>query len=197
MRNPSVLPTLNSPRRFSLKLRIQLTPPSLTTEEVMRRIGICCCAAILLGCGKKSDQPALADSTATAGDTGMAAAAPAPAPAAPAPLRMADVQGKWKMRTMAEGSDSALVDYEMEVGPAGLTVHLPKRPPIKGTAVVEGDSMVSDAGPYESVLRKGVKVTTHSVFRLENGKLVGTLVGHYAIKTADSVKTLRSEGTKE
>jgi len=164
----------------------------------MRRIGICCCAAILLGCGKKSDDSGMPRSEAPASDTGAAASAPAPAaPQAPAPISMADLQGKWKMRTMAEGSDSALVEYEVDIGPSGLTVHLPKRPPIKGTAVVAGDSMVSDAGPYESVLRKGVKVTTHSVFRLENGKLVGTLVGHYATKGPDSVKTLHTEGTKE
>jgi len=197
VRNPSVLPTLNSARRFSLKLRIQLTPPSLTTEEVMRRIGICCCAAILLGCGKKSDRPAVADSTATAGDTGMAAAAPAPVPAAPAPLSMADVQGKWKMRTMAEGSDSTLVEYELDIGPSGSALHFPKRPPVKMKSAVDGDSLVGDAGPYESVLRKGLKVTTHTVLRLENGKLVGTTVAHYATKGADSVRNLRSEGTKE
>ena len=56
---------------------------------------------------------------------------------------------------------------------------------------------MGDAGPYESVLRKGVKVTTHSVFRLQDGKLVGTTVAHYAIKGADSVRNLRSEGTRE
>lgn len=120
----------------------------------MRRIGICCCAAILVGCGKKSDESGMPRSEAPAADTGAAASAPA-APAAPAPISMADLQGKWKMRTMAEGSDSPLVEYEMEIGPSGLTVHLPKRAPLKGTAVVEGDSMVSDVGPYESVLRKG------------------------------------------
>ncbi len=163
----------------------------------MRRIGICCCAAILLACGKKGDQSALPDSSATVADTGMAVAAPAPAPAAPAPLSMADLQGKWKMRTMAEGSDSALVEYELDIGPSGSTLHLPKRPAIKTKSAVDGDSLVSDAGPYESVLRKGLKVTTHSVFRLENGKLVGTTVAHYATKGADSVKNLRSEGTRE
>jgi len=60
-----------------------------------------------------------------------------------------------------------------------------------------GDSIVADAGPYESALRKGVKVTTHSVFRLQDGKLVGTTVAHYATKGADSVLNLRSEGTRE
>jgi len=47
------------------------------------------------------------------------------------------------------------------------------------------------------VLRKGVKVTTHSVFRLQDGKLVGTTVARYTTKGADSVRNLRSEGTRE
>jgi hypothetical protein len=56
---------------------------------------------------------------------------------------------------------------------------------------------VADAGPYESVLRKRLKVTTHSVFRLQEGKLVGTTAAHYTTKGADSVRNLRSEGTRE
>ena len=53
-------------------------------------------------------------------------------------------------------------------------------------------------GPYESVLQKGLKVTTaQCVDRLQDGKLVGTTVAHYATKGADSVRNLRSEGTRE
>ena len=52
------------------------------------------------------------------------------------------------------------------------------------------------AGPYESVLRKGVQVKTTTVFRLQDGKLVGTTVAHYTTKGADSVRNLRAEGTR-
>jgi len=160
----------------------------------MRRIGICCCAMVLLACGKTKSEPATNQAAATA-DTTMAA--PAPAPAAPAPISLADLNGKWKMSTMAEGSDSTLVEYTMEAGASGWTLHFRNRPPVAAKTTADGDSVTADAGPYESVLRKGLKVTTHSVFRLQDGKLIGTTVAHYATKGADSVRNLRSEGTRE
>lgn len=38
---------------------------------------------------------------------------------------------------------------------------------------VDGDSVMTMSGPFESVLRKGVQVTTSNVSRLVDGKLVG------------------------
>ena len=159
----------------------------------MRRIGTCCCAVVLLACGQTKDQPAVDQAAQPATDS----ATMAPAPAAPAAISLADVKGKWKMKTMAEGSDSTMVEYTLDAGDAGWTLHFPKRPPVPTKPPADGDSIVADAGPYESALRKGVKVTTHSVFRLQDGKLVGTTVAHYATKGADSVLNLRSEGTRE
>jgi hypothetical protein len=159
----------------------------------MRRIGICCCALVLVACGKTKDDSTMDQAAQPAADSTMAA----PAPAAPAPISLADLKGTWKMKTMAEGSDSVLINYTLDAADAGWTLHFPKRPPIATKATADGDSIIADAGPYESVLRKGVKVTTHSVYRLQDGKLVGTTVAHYATKGADSVKNLRSEGTRE
>ena len=156
----------------------------------MRRIGISCCAVVLLACGKTKDNSAMDQAAQPATDS----ATMAPAPAA---ISLADVKGKWKMKTMAEGSDSTMVEYTLDAGDAGWTLNFPKRPPVPTKATADGDSIVADAGPFESVLRKGVKVTTHSVFRLQDGKLVGTTVAHYATKGADSVRNLRSEGTRE
>jgi hypothetical protein len=159
----------------------------------MRRIGTCCCAVVLLACGQGKDNPAMDQAAQPATDS----ATMAPAPAAPAAISLADVKGKWKMKTMAEGSDSTLVEYTLDAGDAGWTLHFPRRPPVPTKPTADGDSIVADAGPYESALRKGVKVTTHSVFRLQDGKLVGMTVAHYATKGADSVLSLRSEGTRE
>ena len=44
-----------------------------------------------------------------------------------------------------------------------------------------GDSIITDAGPYESVLRKGVQVNTRVVSRLRGDKLVGTTTAHYRL----------------
>ena len=126
------------------------------------------------------------------------AAAPE-APAAPAPIALADVAGKWSVRSMSERGDSTLVSYELVAAgdTSGWSLNFPKRKPIPMRVVaVAGDSIVTEAGPFESVLRKGVKVSTNSVIRLQDGKLVGTTVAHYATSGADSVRNLRLEGTR-
>jgi hypothetical protein len=55
---------------------------------------------------------------------------------------------------------------------------------------------MTQAGPYPSVRRKGVQVTTDGVMRLQAGSLVGTNTAHYKVKTADSVLVLNTTGTK-
>ena len=154
----------------------------------MRRFICCCCAAVLVGCAK-SEQRAAGDTTTSALASGTASTL----------ISLPDVAGKWVMRTMAASGDSVLVTYEMVAGTdaSGWTFNFPKRAPIAIRIVtVAGDSIVTEAGPYESVLRKGVQVTTHSVMRLLDGKLVGATVARYATSGPDSVLHLRTEGTR-
>ena len=146
----------------------------------MHRVAFCCCLAVLAGCVKSKEQPAR--------DT-----------AAPAPISLADVAGNWAMRTMTESGDSTLVSYVMvaSADPSGWTFNFPQRTPVPVRVVaVAGDSIITEAGPYESVLRKGVQVTTHSVTRLQDGRLVGTTVARYATSSSDSVLHLRFQGTR-
>jgi len=152
----------------------------------MRRLVLLCCAAVLVGCAKKESTPA-ADTTA--------AAAPAPPPAPPA-IVMADLAGKWHVKVMPENSDSVLVEYDMTAtaDTAGWVVNLPKRKPMTPHVMVGGDSVVLDMGPYESVLRKGVQVTTHTVNRMQGGELVGKTTAHYS--KPDTTVMLRSRATK-
>jgi len=162
----------------------------------MRNLVSCCCSAVLLvGCSKPDQQQAkdtMADSAA------MTAAAPAPAPPPSPTISLNDVAGKWAMKTLNEKGDSTLVKYELiaKADPSGWELHFPKRKPVAAHVTVDGDSIILDAGPYESVLRKGMQVTTHGVARLQDGKLVGTTVAHYATKGADSVLNLKMEGTR-
>jgi len=150
----------------------------------MRRIVLICCAAVLVGCAKKEATPA-ADTTAVV------------APPPPPVLNPADLAGNWHVKTMAANSDSVLVEYDMTAtaDTTGWVINLPKRKPITPHVMFSGDSVIVDAGPYESVLRKGVMVTTHGVSRLQGGELVGMTVAHYS-KGADTVVTLRTRGTK-
>ena len=159
----------------------------------MRHLVSCCCAAVLVGCAKPEQQQSK-DTTAEAAPTPTAAPTPPP----PAGISLADVAGKWQMTTMPEKGDSALVKYELVAtgDTTGWTFNFPKRKPVPAHVAVGGDSIVIDAGPYESVLRKGVQVTTHGVARLQGGKLVGTTVAHYATHGADSLRNLRFEGTR-
>jgi len=158
----------------------------------MHLIGICCCALLVLACGKAKEEPAMDQGAAA-----PAADSAAMAPAAPAPISLADVAGKWKMRTTNEAGDSTLVEYSLDAtADSTWVLHFPKRPPVKARVSASGDSIITEAGPYESVLRKGVQVKTTTVFRLQDGKLVGTTVAHYTTKGADSVRNLRAEGTR-
>jgi hypothetical protein len=154
----------------------------------MRRLGLLCCALVVVACEKPKEQAPAADTTA--------AMAPAPAPPAPAPISLADVAGKWTMRVMPENSDSALLTYEMVADSNGFTMNFPKRKPVKAKVTASGDSLIAEAGPYESVLRKGIQVKTNSVLRLKDGKLDGTTIAHYETKGPDTVRTLKTEGTK-
>jgi len=126
-------------------------------------------------------------------------AAPAAAPA-PAPIKLADVAGKWAVRLMPESGDSTLAKYELvaTADSSGWVLNFPKRKPVPiRVLAVAGDSIVGEAGPFESVLRKGVKVTmSRSVYRLQDGKLVGATTAHYATKGPDSVANLRFEATR-
>lgn len=144
-----------------------------------------CCAAVVAGCSKP-DAPPAQDTTAVA--------APAPTP-----ISLADIAGKWVIRTMAENSDSVLVTSEMTAtaDTSGWVTIVPGRPPLP-TRVIEvaGDSITTEFGPFESVLRPGVQVTTRTVMRLRDGRLVGSLVARYVTTGADSVTRLRLEATR-
>ena len=150
----------------------------------MRRLGLLCCTAVLVACAKKEATPA-ADTTAAA-------------PPAPPMLMAADVAGKWHVKVMGETSDSVLTEYDMTATAAdtGWKVMLPNRPAMTPTVMFSGDSVTTDMGPFESVLRKGVQVTTHGVFRMQNGELVGMTTAHYAVKSGDSVVMLRARGSR-
>src|SRR5207248_1801204 len=144
--------------------------------EAMRHIVLLAAAATIAGCAKADNKPA---------DT----AKPAAAQAAPAGISLADVAGKWNVVGKDATTDSTLTTYVFNAtaDTAGWTITYPNRPPVAvHVLAVSGDSITAVSAPYESVLRKGVQVTTNSTMRLKDGKLVGLVVAHYNVKTADS-----------
>ncbi len=102
------------------------------------------------------------------------------------------------MRAWTEAGDS-IVGYELiaTADPAGWTMSFPDRPPIPVRVVaVAADSIVTAAGPYQSMLREGVPVTLQTVYRLRDGRLVGRSVARYQTSGRDSVLHIRAEGTR-
>lgn len=159
----------------------------------MRRLALLSSILFAVACSKAESPPA---------DTGMAAApAPAPAPVAPAaaPISLKDVAGTYTVTGKNEAGDSTLITYTLTAAPdtTGWNIVFTNGQKVSQHVMVDGDSIIADAGPYPSFLRKGQKVTTHTVFHVVNGKLESRTVAHYDVKTADSVRVIVAEGVKK
>ena len=144
----------------------------------MRAIKFLLAAALITACAAKEEE--------------------APAPAPPAGPTLADFAGTWNVKSVLEGTpDTVSSTLAGTADASSWTMSLEGRPNIPMTVSIVGDSLVGQSAEYESVLRKGVQVTTNSVLRLEGGRLVGTSVAHYQTATADSVVRLRMDGTRK
>jgi hypothetical protein len=158
------------------------------------RIAICCSAAVLVACAKK-DNAAIDTTASSSASTTTATATSAPAPA---PVNLADFAGKWDVRSAPATGDTTPTTYVLTATSttAGWSLKFPGRAAVPATITVAGDSIEIDAGPYSSVRRKGVQVTTNGGLRIQNGSLVGTTTAHYKVKSADSVLVLNTTGTR-
>jgi hypothetical protein len=158
----------------------------------MRGLACICCVAVLIGCAGDTDEadPAAGDTAAMAPTT--------PAMPAAGTISLADVAGTWNVRGMPEGSDSAFTYQLIADADSTWGIKFTDRPDTVRVQVltVAGDSIVTQAGPYPSTLRRGVQVTTRSVFRLQGGQLIGATVARYTTTGPDSVLNIRSEGTR-
>lgn len=155
---------------------------------------------VFAACAKSEKNEGMETTAAvTAGATTAGATTAAPAVAPAAAVNLADVAGKWDLvATPDSGRDTtpthAVIDAKGTT--SGWTITYPGRAALPMRVSTGGDSIVTDVGPYSSVRRKNVQVTTHGVMRMQNGRLVGQTIAHYAVKTADSVMTLRMEATR-
>lgn len=137
----------------------------------------------LLGCGgaaDEADDETVADTTAEV-EVG---------------ITLDDIAGTWNMRSVPESGDTTATESQLVATSTDVTILLADRDPVLGRTVVAGDSIVVEAGPYESVRRPGTQVWTHAVYRLEGDQLVGTVIAHYETAGADSVLRLHSEGMR-
>ncbi len=149
----------------------------------------CLLLMLLIGCSKPQDAEKPAE----------VAPAASPAPAEMAQFPLADAAGTWTYVARSATGDTVLVTAEMMATSdlSGWTITLPGRPPQPIRVTMSGDSLMTAVGPYESVLRKGVQVTTDGVLRMVGGKLIGTSTAHYSVKGADSVRALLVEASRK
>jgi hypothetical protein len=132
-------------------------------------------ALLVFGCARA--KPPASESSTPGGPAGGTAA-----------ISLADVTGTWDGTVTRENSDTVLTNVELTgtAAPTGWTLRVtsagdPSRTTLAPVAnvVAAGDSLVVEAGPYASVLRAGQQVSTHGVYRLVDGKLVGTIRATY------------------
>lgn len=143
------------------------------------------------------------ETSTPATDTTVAVIAPAPAaaPAAPAAaISLTTVAGRYHVTSRGQSPDTSVVTYELNAtgDTTGWTITYPNRPAVPVRVIsVEGDSIVTETGPFTSVRRANIPVTTRTTYRWENGQLVGTTVAHYAVKGPDTVRVFVIEGAKK
>lgn len=153
------------------------------------RLVLCCAALIVAACAKKE---APKDTTA--------AMAPAPAPAPAPALAAADVAGTWHFSAVpTTGKDTSATTFDLAAtaDTAAWTMTFTKSGlKVPATHSISGDTLTITAGPFASQRRKGQKVSTVTVLKMDGGKLIGETTAHYEKAGADSVAVLRTEGTK-
>lgn len=93
-----------------------------------------------------------------------------------------DLAGTWKIQAMIGPKDSVVsTSTTTRKSDGTATVQFPKRQPIESrTVTIGGDSVVSEVGPYPSVLRPGVMVTTHTTAHVKGNNMTGTFVAVYS-----------------
>ncbi len=100
----------------------------------------------------------------------------------PAGIALADVAGTWNLTGTFATEEPTVINYSIVAtdSETGWTLLLPNRGPIEIRIVaIDGDSIVGESGPFHSIIRDGVMVTTRTVLRLQGDMLVGTLDATY------------------
>lgn len=150
---------------------------------IMQRLIPLFAALFLLGCAEEATEEA----TDEAADTTAVVEG----------ISLADLAGTWNMRTTStDPADTLVNEYQIVVDEAGWTMLFPDRDPVSATAVVDGDNVVTDSEPFESVRNPGTMVTTHTVFHMEGDRLVGDVTATWQTAAGDSTGQLRTEGTR-
>jgi hypothetical protein len=99
-------------------------------------------------------------------------------------IKLSDVAGTWANKAMVGPKDSVVVPSVITATAdgKGWTMEFPNRDPIPVRVVaIGGDSIVTEAGPYPSMLRPGQTVQVlHTIGHYKGDKMTGTFEARYA-----------------
>lgn len=118
-------------------------------------------------------------------------------------IKLSRIAGTWQTKTMVGPKDSVVTTgvITATADPTGWTMTFPGHDPVPMRVVATGgDSVVTEAGPYPSILRPGETVTLlRNVGHYKGNSMWGTFEAHYASGTVLSGKTAatRSKNTKK
>lgn len=98
------------------------------------------------------------------------------------PAIPAGAVGTWENKSLVGPKDSVVATNTTTISADGkVTVQFPGRPLLTAKVLAAGgDSIKMEIGPYESVVKKGLKVTTTSVGHYKGTTNAGTFTAKYA-----------------
>lgn len=140
-------------------------------------------AALFLGCTAKEAPPA-ADTAQTS--------------SLPPGRSLASMAGIYDVNVMPEKNDSILTTYILNTTDTlGWLFAFPSSSPVRMRVTDrKGDTLVAEAGPFESSIQKGVQARSVSRMWLNIGELLGTVRVSYDTPGPDSARTFRIQGTR-
>jgi hypothetical protein len=99
-------------------------------------------------------------------------------------IKLSDVAGTWASKSMVGPKDSVITQGQLTATAdgKGWTLKYPGHDPISLRVVASGgDSIVTEAGPYPSIVRPGQTVTLlHIVGHYKGNTMWGTFEAHYS-----------------
>lgn len=143
----------------------------------MSRAALVLFLPLVFGCTKKDSAPATGTGTTTM-----------------------NIAGKWNVSVKPQNQDTILIYFILDATNTtkGWKITLPNRQPMDSRVVhMDNDSVVVENGPYSSALFPGVKVRTHTMYRVEGDTLRGYTIAHYERSGPDSVLFLVTTGVRQ
>jgi hypothetical protein len=104
----------------------------------------------------------------------------------------------WDVNVRPMEKDSILTTYILNTtDTTGWMFAFPDESPVKMRVIDrKGDSLVAEAGPFDSKVMQGLKVRTISRAEFVGNTLSGTVEAHYETTGPDSARTYRIDGTR-